>query len=61
MDDKTLEMQSNDAHILTGDKSAKFGGGPSPYGFVISGSKVVGYVNLQARKLMDADWLIIKP
>lgn len=67
MDDQTLAKQPNDARILTGNKTGRdpktgrdYGTGPSPHGFVMSGNKVLGYVNLERRNLMTANELIIK-
>jgi hypothetical protein len=47
MDEKQLRGLPGDAYILTGDKTKDFGGGPSPYGFVMSaGGKLLGRVKL---------------
>lgn len=32
------------AHVLTGDKTPDYGGGPSPFGFVILDGKVVARI-----------------
>jgi hypothetical protein len=45
-----LSTFDDDAYILTGDKTKDFGGGPSPYGFVILKDKVVGRVKLADAK-----------
>ena len=57
MDDAALGKTPNDATILTGNKTINLGGGPSPYGFVMSGGRVIGYVNLERRGLMNKDVL----
>ena len=33
-------------YVLTGEKTARFGGGPSPYGFLIHNERIVGRVKI---------------
>ena len=39
------KLPSN-AYILTGDKTPDFGGGQSPFGFVVQGGNILGRVKL---------------
>ncbi len=58
MSNADLTQTPSDAFILTGMKTPKYGGGPSPYGFVISAGKVVGRIKLtDDGRLSGADWL----
>jgi len=45
-----LDGLSEHVYVLTGDKTPDFGGGPSPFGFVMDKSKVVGRVRLEDAK-----------
>jgi hypothetical protein len=58
--DAQLAVLAPGAHVLTGNRSKQFGGGPSPYGFVIVAGAVVGYVNLQVRGLVGNTSLSIR-
>ena len=53
MDDKQLATLPPDAYILTGDKTEGYGGGPSPYGFVMRGKQVLGIVSLKDKAGRD--------
>jgi hypothetical protein len=61
MEDRDLKKLSPDeVSILTGDKTDDYGGGPSPYGFVMRSGKVIGYVNLKTRNLVKKTKLAIR-
>ena len=60
MDDEALVNIPGEILILTGDKVRNYGGGPSPYGFVMQGSDVLGYVNLSTRHAMGAMYLEVR-
>ena len=46
----------NIAYILTGDKTPEYGGGPSPYGFLMREEKIVGRVKLGAIAVGQMHW-----
>jgi len=57
--DKELKLLPDDAHIVTGEKTKAFGGGPSPDGFVISGGKLSGRLRLAGRSVRNGKLTIL--
>jgi hypothetical protein len=49
--DSELKALGLGAHVLTGDKTKDFGGGPSPDGFVVQGGQVLGRIRLVGRRI----------
>ena len=47
--DKELSTLPTGAFILTGMKTAKLGGGPSPDGFVMNGILMLGRIRIEGR------------
>jgi hypothetical protein len=61
MNDQQLKALPKETYILTGDKTKEFGGGPSPYGFVMSGAnKILGRVRLEGHTSPDGRFLVIR-
>lgn len=56
--DTELKALGPGAHILTGDKTREFGGGPSPDGFVFQGGQLLGRVRLGGRRIVDGNLIL---
>jgi hypothetical protein len=56
--DTDLRALGPGAHILTGDKTRDYGGGPSPDGFVYQGGRLLGGVRVAGRRIDDGNLVL---